>query len=360
MGGNSKGQNVLFVLHQMGTLDHANALIRQLRDVGITSHAAFGESDLSLPEWFSKEQPDLIVIDDPLDAIADRRYDAVVMQMPYDNLKDPVWSTIGTKDAFTVYSGYGVGPHLVKWDQGVYNLPFYGRCSVILANSPYTRGRYLASEHPPLTALWTGDPLLYDLHHSTESPNDYPTILWAPHWSEKWVNGEPGFSTWKSTVRDVLAIARLNPTVQFTVRGHPLMKVGGEDRLSRKATKFYNKLLDLPNAHLSTTSMKQDILDSTALITDGVSIIAYYAATGKPMAVIRPGKRWPPFNPTGKAFVGLSDTVHNSRSIRSWLRLACRSELESSSERQAITAQLFPLRDESPAQLLLDEMNEQK
>lgn len=350
--------SMLFVVHQMGTLDHTISLYKQVTRAGAVAHLALGEPSLALPDWFTEELPELVLIDDPLQAIAERRYDALVMQMPYDDLKDPVWATIGREEAFVIYSAYGLGVQLIKWDHGVYGLPFFSRCSLILASSPHSLNRYLSSEFSPLSAFWSGDPLLYELARTEPASSDMPSILWAPHWSEKWVNGEPGFSTWKSTVHDVLSVARRNPSAQFIVRGHPLMKVGGDDRRSRRATRSYKALLRLPNVRLSTASMKQDILESTALLTDGISIIAYYSATGKPMAVVRRAMSWPPYNVTGKALVNQSDVVHDSRSIRAWLRAACHSHLDSSTERQELVAQLFPLHSESPGQLLFDELVE--
>lgn len=353
--------SILFIVHQMGTLDHTISLYNQVTRAGMTAHLGLGDPSLELPDWFTKELAELVVIDDPLQAIAENRYCSVVMQMPYDDLKDPVWATFGRDEAFIIYSAYGLGVQLIKWDHGVYELPFFARCSLILASSPYSLRRYLSSAFAPRAAFWGGDPLMYELTHiepvsSGTPPSDTPSILWAPHWSEKWVDGEPGFSTWKSTVHDVYAVAHRNPSAQFIVRGHPLMQVGGDDPLSRKATKRYNALLELPNVRLSTVSMKQDIVESTALLTDGISIIAYYAATGKPMAVVRKAKIWPPFNTAGKALVNQSDTVHDSKSIRSWLRAACESRLESSTERQELVAQLFPLHTESPGHLLLNEL----
>lgn len=348
--------SILFVVHQMGTLDHTISLYKQVTRAGATAHLALGDPSLVLPDWFTEELAALVVIDDPLQAIAESRYDSIVMQMPYDDLKDPVWATFGREEAFIIYSAYGLGVQLIKWDHGVYELPFFARCSLILASSPHSLNRYLNSGFSPRAAFWSGDPLMHELTHTELASSETPSILWAPHWSEKWVDGEPGFSTWKSTVHDVLAVARRNPSAQFIVRGHPLMKVGGDDFRSRQATKSYNALLQLPNARLSTVSMKEDIIESTALLTDGISIIAYYAATGKPMAVVRKAMIWPPFNTAGKALVNQSDIVHDSKSIRAWLRAACSFQLDSSAERQELVDQLFPLHRESPGQLLFNEL----
>lgn len=346
--------SVLFVLHQMGTLDHVHALHHQLERAGATVNVALGAEGLTLPDWFTRNLPSLVIIDDPLAAIAERRYDAVVMQMPYDDLKAPVWSAIGRDEAYVVYSGYGVWT--LTWDEGGYGLPFHARCSLILAASPWARDKYLLSEQAPLDAVWSGDPLMYELVHAESLTAKEPTILWAPHWSETWIDGSPGFSTWKSTVHLVLAAARRNPSIRFIVRGHPLMKTDVPDRRSRRASRAYRKLVALPNAWLSTESMRHDILKSTALLTDGLSIIPYYCTTGKPLGITRRTGTWNHLDASGKALFSLSDQLHNKKQIQHWLRAACNELVTQSIDRKVLVSRLFPLRTTSPGEHLLDSL----
>jgi hypothetical protein len=346
-----QARSVLFVLHQMGTLDHAVSLCRQLTNAGAEVHFALGEDQLELPAWVNEETAGVTMIDDPLEAIAERRYDAVVMQMPYDDLKDPVWSTIGPADAFIVYSGYSVW--IVEWEHGGHGLPFYQRCSLILASSKFEQEAFAESPFAPAAVAWSGDPLMYEMVQSSSNESSSATILWTPHWTETWVDGNPGFASWKVTVHDVLASARKNSQAKFVVRGHPLMRVEGEDRVSKKAARAFNELLDLPNVRSSSSSMRHDMLESTAHLTDGVGIIAYYSTTAKPMAVVRLGRRWPPYNAAGRALVNASTTVHDSKSIRRWLDAACEGSLEPDPRRVDLVSQLFPLQDVSPGEFLL-------
>lgn len=345
---------MLFVLHQMGTLDHAVALWRQLVAAGASAYFSLAEEGLELPAWVEEETGGVPMIENPLKAIADRRFDAVVMQMPYDDLKEPVWSTIGSDEAFLVYAGYSVW--MVEWEHGGHGLPFYQRCSLIMASSKFEQESFLQSEFAPKAAEWSGDPLMYDMLHSSSSAASTPTILWTPHWTEKWVDGNPGFASWKTTVHDVLAAAKRNSAAEFIVRGHPLMKVEGGDRKSLAASRAFNELLALPNAHASSSSMRQDMLTATAHLTDGVGIIAYYGTTSKPMAVIRLGNWWPPYNAAGRALVNESTTVHNSASIRRWLDAAAEGTLEAQPGLDELVRQLFPVRDESPGEYLLSRL----
>ena len=360
-----EARSVLFVLHQMGTLDHAVSLWRQLKDAGAEVHFALAEDQLEMPEWVGEETTGVTIIGDPLEAISERRYDAVVMQVPYDDLKDPVWATIGPDDAFIVYAGYSVW--IVEWEHGGHGLPFYQRCSLVLASSKFEQDAFTDSDFAPVAAAWSGDPLMYEMVQaasSAEVPSNEPSasnssspvILWTPHWTETWVDGNPGFASWKITVHDVLASARKNTQATFVVRGHPLMKVEGDDRISQKAARAFRKFLALPNVRVSSSSMRHDMLESTAHITDGVGIIAYYSTTAKPMAVIRLGYRWPPYNAAGRALVDASTTVHDSKSIRRWLDAACAGSLESDYRRMDLVSQLFPLQDVSPGEFLLDSL----
>lgn len=348
----SNPHRVLFVLFQMGTLDHVYALHRQLEAAGAVSHMSLADSSLSLPQWFIDQTPELTLVENPLDVIDNGDYDAVVMQMPYDDLKDPVWKEVGRDQAYTVYSGYGV--FTVVWDYGEIGLPFYSRLSLVLASSPFQRDRFRFSPQAPAEAVWSGDPLMYELEGQESAPNDSrQVILWAPHWSETWVDGSPGFSTWKSTVHDVLAVAKARTDATIVVRGHPLMSTDGTDRRSRRSSRAFRELLALPNVTASTVSMREDIQTATALLTDGISIIPYFATTGRPLSVVRPGRRWPPYNSAGRAIVRSCDIVHNSRSIRQWLHKAADGRHPSSAERQDLVAQLFPLRRKSPGDFLL-------
>ena len=349
--------SILFVLHQMGTLDHAIALRRQLLEAGAHVDFALAEKELKLPEWIEAENGPVTTIHNPLEAIAERRYDAVVMQVPYDELKAEVWSTIGPDNAFVVYSGYAVW--MVEWEHGGHGLPFYQRCSLVMASSKFEEDAFRSSDFAPLAAAWSGDPLMYEMARSEPIVVDSPTILWTPHWTETWVDGNPGFASWKITVHDVLASAKKNKQAKFIVRGHPLMKVEGDDRTSKKASRAFNELLSLPNVRASSSSMRHDMLESTAQLTDGVGIIAYYSAIAKPLAVVRLEHRWPPYNAAGRALVNASTTVHDSRSIRRWLDSAAHSLVESDVRRIDLVSQLFPLRDESPGEFLLAALREQ-
>ena len=202
---------------------------------------------------------------------------------------------------------------------------------------------------------------MYEMYRSDlSSTPSVQTILWTPHWTETWVDGNPGFASWKTTVHDVLASARKNTQATFIVRAHPLMKVEGSDRSSNKAVRAFNELLSLSNVRASSSSMRHDMLESTAHLTDGVGIIAYYCATTKPMAVIRLGHRWPPYNAAGMALVNASTTVHDSKSIRRWLDAASEGSLVSDSRRADLVRQLFPMRNESPGEFLLRRLPHEK
>jgi hypothetical protein len=352
MPADSPRPRFLFVLQLMGTLDHPVALWRQLVAAGAHADFAIGEPGLELPEWVSREVPGLTLIDDPLEAVAERRYDAVIMQTPYDHMKSDAWRTLGPEQAFMVYSGYSVW--IAEWDEGAHGLAFFERCSLVLASSQFEKASFEHSEYPPLAVTWSGDPLMWEAAHAPAPESSASRILWTPHWTEKWVDGSPGFASWKTTVHDVLAVARRRPEATFVVRRHPLFKIEGDDAQSRRAAKAFRQLEDLPNVEYSDSSMMRDMAESTAHLTDGVGIIAYYAMFGKPQAVIRLKRRWPPYNAAGKAIVNTFDSLYSSRDVRRWLHRAASGTALTSPGGAELTSQIFPLQDVSPGQVLID------
>lgn len=344
---------VIFILHQMGAMDHPIALARQLAEAGVEVEFGYGEEGLSAPDWVHREFPQFVTAAEPHSRILSGEYSAVVVQMPYDDHKAAKWRSLSSKDAFIVYAGYSV--HMVDWEHGAHRLPFYGRCSLIMASSPFEKDNYQSSPHPPEAAIWSGDPLLWEVSNRTpdQSPEpSHPVILWTPHWTETWVDGRAGFSSWKTTVFDVLRVARRRSDVTFLVRTHPLLETEPADARSRRPVDAFRRLLDLPNVEISRDSMHHDMLRSTALLTDGVGIIAYYAALGKPQAVVRLGNRWPPYNAAGKALAAAVHTAHSSRSIRRWLDEAADGVLAPSLEAADLVRQLFPLAERSPGGIL--------
>jgi hypothetical protein len=97
--------------------------------------------------------------------------------------------------------------------------------------------------------------------------------------------------------------------------------------------------------------MKDDIIRSDALISDGVSILAYFAATGKPIGFIEVKKHKPPFSSVGRAISTSGSTLATPKEIKEWLKDVTEG-IEKfqirSKESRNLVLQLFPLHESSP------------
>ncbi len=77
-------------------------------------------------------------------------------------------------------------------------------------------------------------------------------------------------------------------------------------------------LLALPNVTWSKRSMLDDIQTSDLMVSDGISIVGYWAATSCPMAVCR-DDRSPRFNADGEELVADATSVASAEQLGDWL-----------------------------------------
>jgi hypothetical protein len=197
-----------------------------------------------------------------------------------------------------------------------------------------------------------------------------PRLLWAPHWSKDWLNGTQGFAQWRKTVGVILDFAYSNPLIDIVVRPHPILRevilasrFKSRLILNREALKAidlesdshdlddFSNLLSLQNVSMSDNTLLEDILRSSHLVTDGVSIIGYWATTGKPMLVVE-GKEGSPFNEDGILLISTSDRAINATEITSWLNNAnFTSPSPINLYTQELSKKLHPTFSKSPMQI---------
>jgi hypothetical protein len=253
-----------------------------------------------------------------------------------------------------MYSGYGIS--LSNWFVGNYELDFFHRLGLIVASSPFAAQMFKHAGAATGTVQWFGDPLLYRLSqidHSSQSP--VPTILWAPHWTDIWVDGTRGFSRWRETVGPLYSYFSSNSSARLIVRGHPFLHIG-EASDSPEAKRF-TELLRLDNVEMSTQSLVADIEEASALITDGVSILVYFGITGKPMSVVQSGADTAPFNAAGRAIVCASQRLNSGLEISAWLKsIFEKPELlgGGGAYTRELISQLFPLQEASPGEKAIE------
>lgn len=305
---------LLFVLHQMGTLDHAVALKGQLSAAGgSVEHVVVGGAEI--PNWAKEHFPAHEGHPEGEAITQLGSFRAAWVPSPYEGLRPLLWRRLWEKVPL-VYSGYGV--NLTDWEAGHYELDFYSRCERILTTSSLdTEGRLAAGADRDRLVLG-GDPLLSQIVSSSmseEGPERPDTVLWAPHWTKDWF-GKPGFSNWEWAVGALYKFFRQRPSTKLIVRPHPFLdfQKGGFN-----ARRCARAMLALPNVSVSEASMHEDIVRSDILVSDGVTILAYFGVTSKPVVFLRRENVSPPFNPVGVELAAAAQTATSPAELVSLL-----------------------------------------
>jgi hypothetical protein len=240
---------------------------------------------------------------------------AIWIQTPYpEHYPDWFWDA---SKGISCYAGYGLT--LSTWTAGLYGLETYRSCAAILAESATVRDNYIDNGVLADRVILCGNPLLFELRRRMgDAPPTPFAVLWAPHWTEDWF-GQRGYSRWRETVHPLLIWACDHPDSRILLRPHPLLPDGiAALPDSDEDAAAYRRLVALPNTTVSAGPLLDDILASAALITDGVSIIAYWSSTGRPLGITRDSES-PPFNATGEALCAAAEILPTPGAVASWL-----------------------------------------
>ena len=264
---------------------------------------------------------------------------AIFIQSPYlDHYPD--WFLDLHESVNLAYGGYSLS--LVDYFEGQYGSQLVKNSKYLLAGSHDEYKNYMKHASKDSVVVLTGNPLMYTLRKRMESISNprkvNQILLWAPHWIEKWETNGKGFARWDTAFQAVLAFAEQNFDKKVIVRPHPLLHniidaylnhnseiLNRESRdaaLSDSVTEILpkmKKLLDLRNVELSKASMMEDVLSADMLITEGVSIIGYWAATGKPILVLRDSLS-PNFNTEGEQLLFATEQASDAADILDWIR----------------------------------------
>jgi len=218
---------ILVGIHQPGIIDHVDALSKQLIAAGADVTYVPANDNLVLQDAgkisalapVRKAGRPVYEQNVLLDLSS---FDATFVQTPYDEQREPMWRELNQPDKLA-YAGYGTA--LSNWTRGHFDLDFYSRCGYLLVPSERSVGEHTKRGVSPANVRHTGDALLFEVREAVQgeasSPRS-PNILWLPHWTLDWF-GSPGFSTWSTTVHDVLTVAELSE-VAVTIRPHPLLR----------------------------------------------------------------------------------------------------------------------------------------
>ena len=355
------------------TAEHVNVMAQQLRRLGIEPMLLdFGPSPFSLSDQdphfgFGNSQRALLSnIKAAQEFFSGNVPTIVLYQSPYPE-HYPDWLLEVSRESTQAYAGYGLP--LSQWSAGHFSGPIIESCRILVASSRYEHEGYTV-EVPEATSLFAGNPLLFELRKCLSLQDTSPPrrsmqqVLWAPHWTRDAGDLPLGFASWEWTVRPIRQWATTSGQA-LTVRPHPILasallqSFDGRDLehreaakavqgVSREALAEMRALLRLPNVTLSVNSLVEDVLHHEALVTDGVSILGYWCATGKPILLTRKPLT-PRFNAEGEALVALCDSAADQESIRQWLRNAGALPGDAiSRDRIALSASIHPTGSNSP------------
>lgn len=300
---------------------------------------------------------------------------AIFLQSPYPE-HYPSWFIDNISNFDLGYAGYGIS--LSDYVDGQFNTSLIKASKYLLASSEYEVQGYKKSKSVGAKVIFTGNPLMYEIRRAIQIQPELPQthqmkLLWAPHWSRNWIDGSRGFARWQITVGPILDFVLANPGSRVIFRPHPILREAiinaqneGGISQNRESIKSWDSetdaieikqllhLLCLSNVELSTSTLLDDVISCTHLITDGVSLIAYWATTGKPMLVIRDYET-PMLNSDGRKLLDLIDQAGLENEISNWLDTAAsKNELVTNSKIVELSEDLFPTFTKSPMSLFLD------
>lgn len=197
-------------------------------------------------------------------------------------------------EAGPAYINYGI--NLEKSEATGFDLEAFTNFSPLLVANHSEAQKFLNRGVKKQNLVVTGMPGPFEVYRRSTQPfargKEPPTavFLWAPHWIAEW-------STWEKVLPEILRFAKANRDVKIIVRAHPFLTAITTKKLpkeyrssigqSQQSVEMIYELLNLGNVSQSRTNMVEDCLRADWLLTDGVSIIAYWAATGKPLAISR-------------------------------------------------------------------------
>lgn len=339
----SKKSSAVFVVQWLETFEMVKPVVRALRASGqpvkivvtpeydLLAHRTDGESynlEAVVPMWdwltahgFAPEP--LVPAECEADRLRALRPAAVFLPSPYDGIRHESLypPALGLPVHYVNYM-FNICPS--EFGQ-MYELPFFRECSALYAESEYTAEQFVLNGVDPARVVKSGPPILD--HWDVERPRaKIPTVLWCPWWSTRWNRENTvGYSTFIHTYQTVLGEVAKRPHMRFIFRPHP--SLWGELRkealwTEQEEREFHTRAADLGNLKIvgEVTPEKRyafypDHLEqfeqAWAMVTDGVSFLAEFGYTGKPLLLTQ-ARGNPGWNPVGQA---IAEVVERSNGI---------------------------------------------
>ena len=291
----------------------------------------------------------------------------VFIQSPWRQYPD--WFRWSVPFLNSIYVGYGL---LLADDTKNSSLrdTVIARANHVISTTSFGETRSLF-QHSRGHVHYIGNPMLWQLRAELEgsSRSASSDLLWAPHWSNRWFGGRRGYARWQESLPAIYSFSRSNGNLKITIRPHPILRslilefrensslhafsdewsIFGDEMLPDLT--LFSELLDLPNVSLSVKTLIEDVIESRVLVTEGVAIIGYWAATGKPLIVYRDSES-PRLSDAGEEILTQAYMAGNDKELSRNLSLAL---TEQSVNERLIkkSLELFPTFRQSPLNLLL-------
>lgn len=261
--------------------------------------------------------------------------DMLVLQSPYPE-HYPNWLMDLSSKINFAYAGYALP--LIDWEYGHFQTPIIKEAKFLLAASKQELKGYKKNARRDAEVHLVGNSIMFEVRRRIKSrkPNQLhnKTTLWAPHWSHSWLESNSGFSRFELALPSILQFFSQHKDQNLIFRPHPILReilftttpdLASREGLSTKERMNFSqsvltlqKLLSLRNVILSENNLISDILDADQLITDGVSIISYWATTSKPMCIVMDDLT-PQLNKAGKSLVRRIHKVKNAEGLIKFL-----------------------------------------
>ncbi|MCX6461750.1 MAG: hypothetical protein NTZ03_15755 [Actinobacteria bacterium] len=231
----------------------------------------------------------------------------VLLPSPYDALRhaDLAPDRLGIPVHFLNY-----GFRIESPDQATDN-PFFDHCAAMYMENEIERDLFVAAGLNPERLVVTGHPVL-DVWDQPHELAPRPLVLWCPWWGSEWEDGSAGYSTFFIGREAMLAEIRRRPHIDFVLRPHPLlwMQLLREERWSVDDEREFRRMVEaMPNLTIAEPDSTDHIAQfgsAWAMVTDGVSFLAEFSYTGKPLLLTElPGN--PGWNAAGQGIRDLVD-----------------------------------------------------
>jgi hypothetical protein len=285
-----KAEHLCLTALPNATIEHMNVLANQARDEGFeVCWLDLGhEPDIAaFVQEYSGCRPVPVHDEQALrDHVRRHRPVSVWLHTPYPE-HYPEWFWRAAEDFPLAYTPYGATIPATIWEEGAYGLETFHKCTWLLASDEDLRDGWLAHGVPAERIVLAGDKMRFEIGRRAHEEFERHDLLWAPHWIED-MFGKGSLATWRETAPVLLDHAGRHPEISLLVRPHPFL----EKRIDEAPeddpdARVYRRLLALPNVQRSTRTLVEDVLGSDALISEGMSVLVYFATLGRPIGMLQ-------------------------------------------------------------------------